>query len=275
MRSRNRTQRNRIRQHPPPAAARNRSSCPLRGGIGPRGLRFAAPPNNRIRRPLATSESTRARRFALPDLADERAGVSIQAFLDGPEVRRGRPITKLAAERSSDTGETANNADAATVAAAADPALMRTPGPARPSNDLRTLPGRLEWNAAVARESVRAARYGRPAAVAIVELKPDRPGAEVDPWLRTIAGPIARALRHDSRATDLVARVASTRFQMLLPETDEAGASRLAERVAASCRSLIQGVGAPVAVRICVAGTGLDNSLHEALEDALRAIEAA
>lgn len=160
-------------------------------------------------------------------------------------------------------------------AVASDVTALRVPKPARSANELRTLPGRLEWNAAVARESTRAARYGRPAAVAIVELKPDRPGAEVDPWLRTIAGPIARALRQDSRATDLVARVASTRFQMLLPETDEAGASRLAERVSETCRTFIRGTGAPVAVRVCVAGTGLDNSLHEALQDALRAIEAA
>lgn len=159
--------------------------------------------------------------------------------------------------------------------AAYDPALLRVPGPARPSTELRTLPGRLEWNAAVARESVRAARYGRAAAVAIVELKPDRPGAEVDPWLRTIAGPIARALRQDSRATDLVARVASTRFQMLLPETDEVGATRLAERVAGSCRTFIQGVGAPVVVRVSVAGTSAEHSLHEALEEALKEIEAA
>lgn len=216
---------------------------------------------------MATSESTRARRFALPDLADERTDESIEAFLEGPDIRRGRRITRAVVEAAGKPPDL--------HALAPDPAALRVPGPARSSNDLRTLPGRLEWNAAVARESTRAARYGRPAAVAIVELKPDRPGAEVDPWLRTIAGPIARALRQDSRATDLVARVASTRFQMLLPETDEAGASRLAERVAATCRSFIRGTGAPVAVRVCVAGTGLDNSLHEALEDALRAIEAA
>lgn len=244
----------------------------MRGDITRAGLRLRCRPTPRTRRPLATSESTRARRFALPDLADERTGASIEAFLDGPQVRRGRPITKAAAESSLDPDETTGDG---AVMVAPDPVLLRVPGQARQSADLRTLPGRLEWNAAVARESVRAARYGRPAAVAIIELKPDRPGAEVDPWLRTIAGPIARALRQDSRATDLVARVASTRFQMLLPETDEAGASRLAERVAASCRSFIQGVGAPVAVRVCVAGTGIDNSLHEALDDALRAIEAA
>ncbi len=43
----------------------------------------------------------------------------------------------------------------------------------------------------------------------------------------------------------------------------------------AGCRAFIMEVGAPVTIRICVAGTGIDNSLHEALADALRAIEAA
>jgi GGDEF domain-containing protein len=154
-------------------------------------------------------------------------------------------------------------------------APARSTSAARSSGDLRTLPGRLDWNAALERESVRAARYGRPAAVAIVELKHERAGQAVDPWLRTLAGPIARVLRGDSRATDLVARVASTRFQILLPETTEAGAEHLAERVAAGCRSFIQNTGAPVAVRISVAGTGLDGSLQDALADALRSIEAA
>lgn len=137
------------------------------------------------------------------------------------------------------------------------------------------MPGRLEWNAALERESIRAARYGRPAAIAIVELKADRAGQSIDPWLRTIAGPIARVLRGDSRATDLVARVASTRFQILLPETTEAGAERLAERVSSGCRAYLETTGAPVAVRISVAGSGLHGSLHQAVADALRIIEAA
>lgn len=226
---------------------------PPQGDIEAARLWLEVPPLTFTRRPLATSESTRARRFALPDLEDERTGESIEAFLEGPDVRRGRPQIKAAMAVTRALGNVAS----------------------RSTGDLRSLPGRLEWNAALDRESLRAARYGRPAAVAIVELKAERDGLSVEPWLKSIAGPIARVLRNDSRATDLVARVASTRFQMLLPETSEAGAEHLAERVAAGCRSFIQSTGAPVAVRISVAGTGLDTSLHAALEDALRTIEAA
>jgi len=225
------------------------------------------PPVTPTRRAWATSESTRARRFALPDLEDERTGESIQAFLDGPDVRRRRPASRQAAAASV-TIDGPRSAAGATVA-------LRLARPARPATDLRTIPGRLEWNAALARESVRSARYGRPAAVAIVELKPDRPNADVEPWLRSLAGPIARALRHDSRATDLVARMASRRFQILLPETDEAGAARLGERVAAACKTFIEGTGAPVVVRVSVAGTSLTDTLDDALAHALRAIEAA
>jgi GGDEF domain-containing protein len=205
---------------------------------------------------MATSESTRARRFALPDLEDERTGESIEAFLEGPKVRSGRPaaIAAIAVPRAPDI-----------IVGAAS----RAPG------DLRSLPGRLEWNAALERESLRTARYGRPAAVAIVELRPDRAGHLLDPWLKSLVGPIARVLRTDSRATDLVARVASKRFQILLPETTKAGAERVAERVGAGCRAYIESTGAPVAVRISVAGTGLETSLHAALDDALRTIEPA
>jgi GGDEF domain-containing protein len=233
---------------------------------------------------LATSPSTRttrARRFALPDLADARTEEAIEAFLEGPKVRRGRRA-KPAVE-APETGEDPKAGDegtdtaAAALGAPADRALVPAVVASRPKppTDIRTLPGRLEWNAALDRESSRAARYGRPAAVAIVEIKPERPTISVDPWLRTVAGPIARVLRQDSRATDLVARVANTRFQILLPETSEAGATCLAERIASGCRTFIESTDAPVTVRVTVAAAGLADSLHEALEHALRSIEAA
>lgn len=236
-----------------------------RGGNAPAGLRFDVPPVSPAWRASATSESSRTRRFALPDLADDRTEESIEAFLEGPDVRRRRPASRVSAGSAAERDGTASEI----------PTAHRPPPPVRRPADLRSLPGRLEWNAALDRESLRAARYGRPASVAIVELKAERANQPVDPFMRSLAGPIARAIRQDSRATDLVARVASARFQILLPETTEAGAERLAERVAASCRRHIEATGAPVTVRVSVAGTGLDDSLHEALAHALRSIEAA
>ena len=147
--------------------------------------------------------------------------------------------------------------------------------PPKRSTELRTLPGRLEWNLAMARESARAKRYGNPAAVAIVELRHRDAKTDVTPFMRALAGPISRVLREDTRGTDLVARVATGRFQVLMPETNEAGAERLGERLAAGCRTYIERTGSPVTVRVSVAGTGLQDSLQDALAHALHAIEAA
>ena len=226
------------------------------------------------RRPEATSESNRARRFALPDLHDERTESSIQAFLDGPDVRSRRPATRTSSSNpeAAIAGNASGDTTAGTTARSRPNGTDEAP---RRSTELRTLPGRLDWNAAMARESARAARYLRPASIAIVELRHHDPKADVTPFMRALAGPISRLLRDDSRATDLVARVATSRFQMLLPETTEAGAGQQAERLAARCRGYIERTGAPIAVRVSVAGTGLQDSLQDALANALRAIEAA
>src|SRR5262245_40491902 len=125
------------------------------------------------------------------------------------------------------------------------------------------------------RESGRAKRYGRPASVAIVELRHQDAKIDVTPFMRSLAGPISRVLREDTRGTDLVARVATARFQVLMPETNEASAERLGARLAAGCRSYIERTGSPIAVRVSVAGTGMDDSLEAALAHALRMIEAA
>jgi hypothetical protein len=69
--------------------------------------------------------------------------------------------------------------------------------------------------------------------------------------------------------------MASARFQVLLPETPEAGAGRFAERVSTACQTSIDAAGAPVAVRVTVAVATPDHSLQEALEGALQSIEAA
>ena len=97
----------------------------------------------------------------------------------------------------------------------------------------------------------------------------------VDVWLRSLAGPVSRTLRQGARSTDLVARMASARFQVLLPETPEAGAGRFAERMSTACQSSIDAAGAPVAVRVTVAVATPDHSLEEALSHALQSIEAA
>jgi GGDEF domain-containing protein len=248
---------------------------------------------------VATSRSSRARRFALPDHGDdERTHEAIEAFLEGPEVRqrrpaRPRPRRKGYPNTGSDTGAKAGGESNPGAVPGAAAAARNGSGPiasgaivtstetrpatvlARSVTDIRTIPGRLEFSLALERESARAARYGRPASVAIVELVPERPNHSGDIWLRSLAGPVARTLRAGSRTTDLVARVANARFQVLLPETPETGAGRFAERVSTACQSSIDESGAPVSVRVTIAVATPDHSLQEALTDALQSIEAA
>ena len=224
---------------------------------------------------MAATRSSRAR-FALPDHGkdDQRVDQAIESFLEGPTVRRNRPALRRKARKGYPNTGSRRPAAATAVVAAPEPDARRLAVP-RPVADIRTLPGRLEFGAALERESLRAARYGRPASVAIVELIPERQNQAIDIWLRSLAGPVSRTLRQSTRMTDLVARVANTRFQVLLPETPEAGAGRFAERVSTACQSSIDAAGAPVAVRVTVAVATPDHSLQEALEHALQSIEAA
>jgi GGDEF domain-containing protein len=193
---------------------------------------------------MAATTTNRARKFALPDLADDRGGEMIEAFLQGPEVRTGRARAVAAPQ----------------------------PGDAVA---LRSMPGRLDWNAALDRESARASRYGRPAAVAIFEIRPLRPSATIDSWLRVHAAPIGEVLLRMSRATDIVARVTASRFQVLLPETAEPAAGDFVERVVGECQEHLRAVGAPLRLQASIAAATHEVPLQDALAKAVRSIEAA
>jgi GGDEF domain-containing protein len=140
---------------------------------------------------------------------------------------------------------------------------------------LRSMPGRMDWNAAVERESARAARYERPAAVAILELRPLRPSATMDSWLRLHAAPVGQVLLRQSRASDTVARVGSTRFHVLLPETDAEAAGEFVERVVGECQDQLRALGAPLRITAAFAASTPDLPLRDALSQAARSIEAA
>jgi GGDEF domain-containing protein len=198
---------------------------------------------------MATSESTRARRFALPNLVDERTDESIEAFVQGRTKKSRRALVP-----------------------ARDSTVQARPGAAVA---LRSMPGRIEWNAAVERESARAARYERPTAVAILELRPLRSSVTMDSWLRVHAVPVGQVLLRSSRATDIVARVAATRFQILLPETTADAANAFVERIVGECQEQLKPVGAPLKLTASVAASSADVPLRDALSQALRSIEAA
>lgn len=98
---------------------------------------------------------------------------------------------------------------------------------------LTSLHSRLFFTSTVEREIPRAARTGRPFAMLMFDLDGlkaanDRFGHEAgDQLLQAVAD----VLRGDIRVTDVAARYAGDEFVLLLPETDLAGALRVAEKL--------------------------------------------
>ncbi|HSL97357.1 MAG TPA: hypothetical protein VK831_02180 [Candidatus Deferrimicrobiaceae bacterium] len=198
---------------------------------------------------MASPESSRARRFALPELADERAGHVIEAFLDGRHARRGRPA----------------------------PVDDAVPAPANP---LVALVSRLDWNEALRRESARGRRYRRHAAIVVLAARPAigtidgaPPPDHVTEWLRRVAGPVAHVLRRGVRATDLVTRIGEVRFQLLLPESSERAATVLAERLIADCEVWLSAAGAPVTLEAAVTGLARDEAPEAAVARAWQLLD--
>jgi hypothetical protein len=193
---------------------------------------------------MASPEPSRARRFALPELADDRAGHVIEAFLDGRHARRGRPTPVDGAVQT-------------------------------PANPLVALVSRLDWYEALRRESARGRRYRRHAAIVVLAAQPTigttdgaPPPDHVADWLRRVAGPIAHVLRRGIRATDLVTRAGEARFQLLLPESTERAAAALVERLIADCEVWLTAAGAPVVLEAAVTALARDDVPEEAVERA-------
>ena len=155
----------------------------------------ASPPPDRPAR------SSRRNRFVLPaDHHDERVGERIEAFLEGPQ-------------RTTRAG----------ARAARPPGVIRV----RTTIPMDT---RADWDQALRQEDARTLRYGRPASVmvAVMRLPPDEDRDRC-------ASRVGKAIRFEARETDRVARVGPHRFHVLLPETLEADATALAERVRLAC----------------------------------------
>jgi sarcosine oxidase gamma subunit len=125
---------------------------------------------------------------------------------------------------------------------------------------------RTDWDIALRHEDARVARYGRPAAVMTVRLRMTTTDA-ADQYASRIGG----AIRQQARETDRVTRVGPDRFHVLLPETIEAEATVLAERVRQACVALVPvAPGSDVEIVVAAASTSSGGTLL----DALRAVHA-
>jgi GGDEF domain-containing protein len=194
----------------------------------------------------AASRSRRQRRFSIPDPQDNRLTERLEAFLEGP-------VTK---------GPAAPTPDA--PAAPAAPAAAPRPAASRPPI---AIDSRADWNEALRYETARHERYGRPTAVAVIELvvldASGRGGSRSS--LDTAAAVVGRILRSTMRLPDRIARVSPTRFHILLPETNRPEARRFAERARRAAETALAGGAVQVVLRIAIAAPGREESLTAAL----------
>ena len=187
----------------------------------------------------AQGGARRRPRFSLPpdhhdELDNERTTETIEAFLEGPAKPR-RPRRRPA----------------------------RPTGVQRP-RAIIPLDTRTDWERALRLEDARVARYGRPASILVVDVVIAPAGAE-----DRYAGRLGTVIRAQARETDRVARVASARFHLLLPETDEPEASALAERICRACRDVLPVPPGPTAsIRTVVASARDGSTLADALRSA-------
>jgi hypothetical protein len=177
----------------------------------------------------------RPRRFVVRNHDDDRASEKIEEFLAGPR-------TRLRSRRQP----------------AAEPTRVVD----------QNLDTRTDFVAALRSESARTERYQRPATVIGVEFALGEPAPTPHQQVRQIdrlAGPIGFTLRREGRDTDRIARVASNRFHVLLPETSEEDALGYIERARQACEVWFAGAALPVDLKFEAESTTGDLSLTQAL----------
>jgi diguanylate cyclase (GGDEF)-like protein len=124
-----------------------------------------------------------------------------------------------------------------------------------------------EWNRIVADEDARVNRYRHPATVVIIELDGfDRLVANLGPDAGDRVLPaLADTLSRNARGADHLARIGSTRFGILLPETDEVVAINYIERVREACDLWLESGAIALHLSIGWASPGPDSSLAVAV----------
>ncbi|HSL76911.1 MAG TPA: diguanylate cyclase, partial [Candidatus Limnocylindrales bacterium] len=84
-----------------------------------------------------------------------------------------------------------------------------------------------------------------------------------------LAARVGAIVREHARETDRVTRAAADRFHVLLPETEEAEAQTLLDRVRRACADQVVGrLGAEIHVVGAAASPGGGQTLHDALRAA-------
>jgi diguanylate cyclase (GGDEF)-like protein len=191
-------------------------------------------------------KARRQRRFSISEPEDHRLSRRLEAFLEGPAPKSAAlPASEVAPPPE----------------APARPATSRPP---------ISISSRADWNEALRYEDARHERYGRSAAVAVVDLVVfDASGREASrSAIDMAAALVGRVLRSSMRLPDRIARVGPTRFHLLLPETNRVDARRFAERARRAAEAALIGGAVQVTLRIAIAVPARNESLPAALATA-------
>jgi diguanylate cyclase (GGDEF)-like protein len=122
------------------------------------------------------------------------------------------------------------------------------------------------WSRIISDEEARVRRYHRSATIVIVELEGlDRLVARLGPGsIDRIVPAVADTLRRGARDADHVARLATGRFGILMPETDEILAINYIERVRKACDLWLESGAVSLRLAIGWASSSGDGSLADA-----------
>jgi hypothetical protein len=117
--------------------------------------------------------------------------------------------------------------------------------------DLRPVLDLVEFDAVLAHEDAREARYRRPTTVVLLELD------------------VAATITRQARRADYVARLAPGRFAVVMPETDEIAAINFVERIRESCDHWLHSGAIAVRLAIGWASTSGAGSVSTAMQVAV------
>jgi diguanylate cyclase (GGDEF)-like protein len=145
-------------------------------------------------------------------------------------------------------------------------AAVTAPPPETNADALTGLLTHAAWTRIVVDEEARIRRYRRPATIVMVELQGlDRLVELMGPSsVDRIVPAVADTLRRDARESDHVARLASGRFAVLLPETDEILAINYVERVRRACDLWLESGAVSLRMAMGWASSAADGSLADA-----------
>lgn len=146
-------------------------------------------------------------------------------------------------------------------------AYPAAPAVADPTTDALTgLLTASSWSRVVIDEEARIRRYHRPATVVIAEIEGlDRLVGRLGPGsVDRIVPAVADTLRRGAREADHVARLATGRFAILMPETDEILAINYIERVRKACDLWLESGAVSLRLAIGWASSTGDGSLVDA-----------